>query len=212
MTTPGTPSPGGPKSPVPTTEDLRWDKLARGLQFEQLTSLRAVAEKWRTGLVTLTGLLAVALTVASPQAGRELDFHWRVSLGALQFLSLAMLAIGSWQAMSAAFGSSATIRDNGVALRRWTRSETALAERRLLRARRFTLAGFLILSVAAGVAVWGPRHGAAAVEVHTAMGTFCGRPHTNETGTQLSLSSEDGHVRTFDVQTVLSLKYKPDGC
>ena len=43
--------------------DKRWAQRAAALQFQELESVRAVAQQWRTGLTGLTALLSVASIV-----------------------------------------------------------------------------------------------------------------------------------------------------
>lgn len=191
----------------PTSDELRWDKLARDQQFVQLQQVRAVAERWRSGLTALTGLLAVVLTVAAPQAADHVERPWRLAAGLLQLIALAALALGAWHAMNAAFGLPERIRDNGTALRKWTAQATRAAVDNLKCARWSTVTGLAALALALAVLNAAPATptGTLTKVVDAGGNAYCGALGTAEDGLSLTITGADGTSHTIKTIGLRSL-------
>jgi hypothetical protein len=199
--------------PIPGAADRRWDKLARDQQFSQLAEIRTTAEKWRNGLTGLTGLLAVVVAVAAPELSRDLPAKWRLIIGAPQLVALGALAFGAWNAMKAAFGKPAAIRDNGVRLREWSETETATAVGQMHIARNATFAGFIALAVAAGLAYTAPHRPSTWFHVVDRQGNaYCGVGRTNNDGTELTVTGVDGTEHRVVVGSLKSLTVSSSEC
>ena len=192
--------------------DRRWDRLAREQQFVQLRQVRESAEKWRNALTALTGLLAVVLTVTAPLTSKALPDDWRYGVGALQLLALVLLSLGALNAMRAAFGEPASIRDNGVRLRQWNAKATTDAVGQLRCARGLTVSGFVVLALAATAAFVAPAAGVAVRVVPEQGEAYCGSGKTSDDGTKITVRGENGAERVFEVAAAESIKILKDGC
>jgi hypothetical protein len=134
-----------------TYADVEWDRRAQELEFTQLSDLRAVADKWRNGLATLTGAVTTATVFKGTEVFADLA-AWAVA-AALFFLGLGLVALiaAGLLAMSASFGQPDRLINAGEDLREWTASATQKGARRLKVAQILTVIG--VLGVASSTAV-----------------------------------------------------------
>ncbi len=166
-----------------------------------LDRLREHAEKWRTGLVALTGLVATTTAVTAPFVGIHLLDDQKAAVGIAALVALGALALGAMAAMRAAYGLPTTIHNTGTALREWTIGEVKASAWWLKVARGATLVGFGALVVAATI---GFLHAGAAPRLATvepAGGkSVCGTLKLS--GKTLTVTAKDGTVHRFNTATV----------
>ena len=200
----------GDSSPLlPPPRDLRWAKRAKELEFDQLKDVRAAAEKWRTGLTAFTAFLATVLAVGAPLAVENVDSSLRGWVGLLLLAALTALALGSWRAMRAAFGTPDRIVNNGEDLRKWSGEATTNAVRDLRWARNLTVAGFMALTLAGAVGyVHQNTHAQSGIVVTTTGASYCGTLTTGADGTSLVVTGVDGSRHPTPLTSVKSVNLK----
>jgi hypothetical protein len=93
-------TPGPPATPG----DLKHAQEIQELQASELDSVRAQAEKWRTGLGGLIGLATIVAAVRGTGGKAELDTIGKIVSGVLLLLAVVFGAVGGFVAMRAAYG------------------------------------------------------------------------------------------------------------
>ena len=176
-------------------DDKRWAQRAEAIQYQELDSIRATAQSWRTGLAGLTSLLSVTSIVVAPSLAERLAGAFRYVAGSLALAGLLALLYGTWQAMTAAFGvPGEAVRITGESLRAWESEQSAAGAKALRRARRATLVGMIAVIATVGVvffAVQTPAGPFARVETATAV--YCGRLGAAKAG-GVEVTAIDGTV------------------
>ena len=94
---------GGGTPPAFDPDLEHWERRVYETRIGQLGILRAYAEKWRTGIIALTGLLSAASVVAAPKLS-EINADARVQIIGLGIGGLVILIIGVALAMRASIG------------------------------------------------------------------------------------------------------------
>lgn len=136
----------------------RWARLAEDLEFEQLTGARKQAEGWRTGLTSLTAVLAAVTIVKGTDSVADLAEWLRYTVVALLAAAFLLLVIGSLAATRAASGDpGAEIFLEGDELRAWTLDAARSVQKHIVRATRCMLLGLSALALATGLTWLGPR-------------------------------------------------------
>ncbi|MER7407062.1 hypothetical protein ABT373_32470 [Streptomyces sp. NPDC000070] len=186
--------------------DRRWAQLARELEFTQLPELRRQAEGWRTGLTSLTALLAILVMLKGRDDVAQLPTAARQTAGALIGLAFLLLLLGSVLAVRAAHGSPGErVLLAGQALREWTRQEIVRVTRSLRYAAVCCISGVALVAV--GVVVAWTTTGAPPdhlVRVVTTSGERCGTfLGSGPTGVVLGLENDDRAV--LPARTVTSM-------
>ncbi|MEZ5194245.1 MAG: hypothetical protein R2734_18375 [Nocardioides sp.] len=136
---------------LPTPDDLAWEDRVAEFELNALDRLRAHADKWRNGLIALTGVVATATAVTAPFVGTHLQDDPKIAMGVVALVAVLALGIGSAAAMRAAFGQPSSIDNTGTALRDWTEAEVKTSACWLRVAQVTTLIGFTALVIAAGI-------------------------------------------------------------
>ncbi|GGT38415.1 hypothetical protein ACFFV7_32355 [Nonomuraea spiralis] len=155
----------------------RWAQRAQQLRFQQLEIARKQAESWRTGLASITTLLAAVLVVKGRDTVDALaqPFVWLISL--LLAIALGLLAWATLTAVGAASGSpSDQTLLTGEDLRDWTRGEVERVQEAIARARLLTVSGVAVVAFALGLSWLGPKAApdAQLVVVESDGGRLCG--------------------------------------
>lgn len=194
---------------VLTSMDRVWAIRALKMETHALEDVRAVAERWRTGLTSLTGVVAAVLAVGSPFVAGKVDYSvcLRVALVLLVLSSISSLGLGAWKAMQAAFGMPTEIENNGDALRSWSETATRSAVADLTWARRWTVAGFAFLSVTAcvGLLFAQPQQTPSSSVVLDDGRQFCGHVSYESNGKRLAITAPDGSVTKTPVELLKAL-------
>jgi MFS family permease len=188
---------------TPTPEDLLWARRADQLRLNQLTVVRETAEKWRNGLMALTGLFSAAALVVGPELGAAKAAVWRITISVLLVLGLAALIWGSWLAMQASFGVLTRTELTGENLRQWETDEAAAATGKLQSARRLFLGGLVFVVAVAVVAVMTAQQSESSrLLVTNSSGAYCG---TLEQGTPSAITIKTSvGVQAIPLSTIKS--------
>lgn len=130
----------------------RFAQRAQSLQLSQLADARANAEKWRNGLLGLTGLLTAVAILKGRDATTGLTSTGRLWVVALLAGALLSLLTGSFLAMRASFGApDHTLLLTAENLAGWEKQETGHVTVLLLWSRVLSAAGILTLAAATGI-------------------------------------------------------------
>lgn len=136
---------------LPTSDDVRWEDRVADLELNMLERLRDHADRWRGGLIALTGLVATATAVTAPFLGTRLTDDAKTTVGISALVAVLALGLGAGAAMRAAYGQPTSIDNTGTALREWTGAEVRKSACWLKTAQAGTLIGFAALVFAAAV-------------------------------------------------------------
>ncbi|MCU1640341.1 MAG: peptidase caspase catalytic subunit p20 [Nocardia sp.] len=212
MSTPqGEPQSGNPVPPVQppvTLNSKRWAQRADSLQFTELSSVRSVAQNWRTGLAGLTSLLSVTSIVVAPGVADRLNGVCRPIAGVLALAGLLALLYGTWQAMSAAFGvTGGAVRITGERLRKWESDSAGQGAAALARARRATLTGLVLLIATTAVVFFGATTNPVGtfVRAEGPSGSFCGHLGHSD-AEKLEIIGNDGSIHQLDLKELKSIQ------
>ena len=142
-------SPSSTGSPI-LDQWERWEERANDLSFNELSRIRASAEKWMTTIGALAGLTTIlALLQGSDRIGK-LDVLPKVLVIILLLAALAAAAWAIFTGALAAQGSpdpdKAIINDPDI-VRNWYRQEAEKAARQLRNSRRAALAAVFLLGL-----------------------------------------------------------------
>jgi hypothetical protein len=156
--------------------DKRWAQLAEQLKLQQLDGARRQAESWRTGLGSLTALLAAVTIVKGPDTIGELSGGWRITVVVLLGLAFAALTAGTLLAVRAAGGRPEAMFLTGPNLKAWTRREVRAVRRAIQGATALLVVGLVLVAVAIGATWLLPREQPAhpSVQVVTVDTHACG--------------------------------------
>ncbi|MDX6306986.1 MAG: hypothetical protein QOI06_32 [Nocardioidaceae bacterium] len=193
---------------LPTLTDYKWAQRAANLEFDELQRVRDYANKWHTGAMSFTGLVAVASASAAPFVGDQLGTAAKVGLGFAVVVALVALSVSSWQAMKAAYGEPTPIDNTGVALRRWNRTAVSSAVSAITCSKVSAVIAVLAHAGAAAIGLFDGKSQVASttIEVSTPDGkTYCGTfTADNET---FSITGADGTVHSFKTTDIASTTY-----
>ena len=196
--------------PPGTAETRRRAEELRDLDRTQLDRIRATAEKWRNGLVVLTGLITTVGVVKGRDSLEDLSSSAQVVLGILMLLALVCAAVGALLAMLAAFGLPTLYRLTGDALEfsRIREEQTTQASRNLRLAVVFSCLTLLFLASASAVNFYGPLAAASLppmLQVSTPQsGTVCGELVSSSAG-RVTIDTSTGQVEIELEQAVVRL-------
>jgi len=90
---------------VPTADEVAFEEQIRKFNDQRVTNVRDGAEKWRTGLALLLGLITAVSLVKGKDTISGLPLQIQYVVGVLLALGLVAAAWGAWRAMRAAFGN-----------------------------------------------------------------------------------------------------------
>jgi hypothetical protein len=138
-------------------------------EINRLQLVRTRAEKWLGGLTALTGLLGTVLIIKGPQSTTDISMPWRLAVGLLIALALALLLFGAYRAYQSAYGDPGHLDQmraqplTGLAGRLTTarRHAAAAAQAHLRDAVIATLAAIVLLAMAIGITWFAPVGGKA---------------------------------------------------
>ncbi|MBO3752530.1 hypothetical protein J5X84_41290 [Streptosporangiaceae bacterium NEAU-GS5] len=120
-----TDSAGDPVTDYPTSDDLRWERLARDLPFDQLEAVRKQADGWRNALAGITAVVGAVTLVRGRDDIVAMPDSWRYATFGLLVTAFAALTGGLFAAARASFGRPGErIWSNGPALRSWSERRT----------------------------------------------------------------------------------------
>lgn len=140
----------------------QWQRLADDLEFEQLANARKLAEGWRTGLASITALLAAVTIIKGPDSITQLSVWARYVVVGLLLIAFILLIAGSLTATRAASGNPGEeIFLDGEALRGWTFTEARSIQHAIMRAARLMLIGLGALALGIGLSWLGQRDSSA---------------------------------------------------
>lgn len=226
MSTDGSrPAPPGAKTaagrPPPTPTERMWARRALELEHTSLERVQAVAEKWRTGLTALAGVVTGAAAVAAPFVGKTLPDPARYAVGALTVGAIVGLVWGAWAAMTASFGVPVQIKNSGAALEQWTKAEATRSVKLLTTARRATIVGLVALGLAAMTGFFtssatSPNSDPPATTALLKLDSgeeLCGALGSADDGTSLRITGSDGtsHRVPLDAVTTVEMGAPCDG-
>lgn len=188
----------------PTPDDLAWEDRVAEFELNSLDRLRAHADKWRSGLIALTGVVATAAAVTAPFVGTHLQDDSKVALGIVALIAVLALGIGSAAAMRAAFGQPASIDNTGTELRDWTETEVKTSVCWLRVAQGTTLVGFTALVLAAGIGFTQAQDPPDLVVVTPRTGpAVCGS--ATWAGDKLTVTAADGTRYPFEIANLTEI-------
>jgi hypothetical protein len=127
-----------------------------------LAEVQASADKWRTALAALAGIVTGSVLLKGTDDITALTAGSRWMFGTLIAVGLGGVLGGLWQAATAAFGLPAPttldeLRTRHGSLQGYDYAAATRATNQLLWARRLVAAGLVALATAAGTAWWAPR-------------------------------------------------------
>lgn len=165
----------GAESPAPvqlaagrpaTGDDLREMAELDTLDESELARVRAAADKWKTGLAALLGLIATVSVVKGRDSFKTLDIGTQHGIIILLGVALVAAAIAALSAMRAAYGPLVrkTLGANEQ-LRNLRLTAAEDARRDLRHARRLSVLVLLLLAAAVGITWWGEEPTPAMVKV-----------------------------------------------
>ncbi|WP_182378653.1 hypothetical protein [Nocardioides sp. WS12] len=193
-----------PTLPALTSDDRYWAERAAASERHSLADIRAAAERWRGGLLTMTGVVATALAVGTPFVGSVVHSgEARAVIGGAMGGAVVCLGLASWAAMSAAFGYPSEIDDDGASLRDWELTQARTAKGWLTCARWATAFGFVLLLLAGMVGFFGSSDRTTFSSVRLKNGSeLCGTLSFREGGSVAVITAEDGSVTSVRLSRV----------
>ena len=145
-------------------DDLETAALLARNEASRLQLVRTRAEKWLGGLTALTGLVTTVLVIKGPQSTADIATSWKIAVGSLIALALAVLVFGTYLAYQSAYGDPGRLDEiksqpvTGLAVRlaRKRKAAAAAAQADLRHAVIATLAAVALLAVAIGLTWFAP--------------------------------------------------------
>ncbi len=139
-----------------TREDLVWNELAAKYRTEELTNLRARAEKWATAMASLIALVSVSTIVTGRDALGKVAPDWRLGLVVAALVSVLSAAAAIYFGARAAQGEPEVFWATGRVLQEKSRIWAANVIRDLKRARVAAIGALLAAALAATGLVFAP--------------------------------------------------------
>ena len=145
-------------------EDLEAAALLDRNEASRLQLVRTRAEKWLGGLTALTGLVTTVLVIKGPQSTADIATSWKVAVGLLIALALAVLVFATYRAYQSAYGDPGRLDEvnsqplTGLAVRLADARKKAAADAQahLRHAVIATLAAIALLALAIGITWFAP--------------------------------------------------------
>jgi hypothetical protein len=142
-----------PPKGVPDANTLADSEELEQLGTQQLQTVRAHAEQWRTVLIALLGVVPTLSFIGGPDAVKDLHTEARYAIGVLLVVSMASGGLATWIASSAAVGTLRSVVVSDVAaigldLYRANLAEEALAKLKIARILTALSVGLIVLAVA----------------------------------------------------------------
>jgi hypothetical protein len=149
---------------TPSHDDLEAAALLDRNEANRLHLVRTRAEKWLGGLTALTGLVTTVLVIKGPPSTADIATSWKIAVGSLIALALAVLVFGTFRAYQSAYGdpgrldevSSQPVTGLAVRLANKRNQAAAAAQAHLRHAVFATLAAVALLAVAIGLTWFAP--------------------------------------------------------
>lgn len=139
-----------------TADDLAWAVAAAKLRADQLTNVRASAEKWATAMGSLIALVSVSTMLTGRDALLKIDPPWRLSVLVLADVAVAAAAFATYLGARASQGEPEEFWATGADLSRKMPGWIEAAIRDLARARGAAIVALLSAGAAAGAFVTAP--------------------------------------------------------
>jgi hypothetical protein len=186
----------------PSRDDLEAAALLDRNEANRLELVRTRAEKWLGGLTALTGLVTTVLVIKGPQSTADITTSWKIAVGSLIALALAVLVFGTYRAYQSAYGDPGRLYEmssqpvTGLAVRLASKRNEAAADAQIhLRHAVFaTLAAVVLLAVAIGLTWFAPP------APKTASSSVCILVHGNVIA---KLASDSVTLKTLSPETEL---------
>jgi hypothetical protein len=150
-------SPADSPGDRPTAADLRWQRLAEALPFEQVEATRRQAEGWRNALIAATALTGTVTVFHGRQDLSAIATGWRYLAIAALGIGFAALISASVIATMAAYGRPGErIWATGESLRRWSMARARRASQLTLASAVLCILGISLVVLAAGITALAP--------------------------------------------------------
>ncbi|WP_430501280.1 hypothetical protein ACQRWP_06750 [Micromonospora trifolii] len=161
---------------LPSSDDLRWARLARELPFAELDAVRRQAEQWRNAIGGLTALLGFAALVRGRNDLTTIPPGWRIATATVLAAAFFMLLGGFALAAYASFGRpGVVVRANGASFRRWSADRARQIGRLVPVAVLCAALGVVLTAVAVGLTWFAPANEPdRRYAVRSASGEACG--------------------------------------
>jgi hypothetical protein len=192
-----------PASPA-TAAGAAAEKLAQEISGSELANVRKAADNWRTGLIAMLGLVTTVLVVKGRESFADLSLPGQLIIGTSLIIAIVLAAVGSWQAMRAAYGDPKP-RQTADNILTWDRQD-ALATVESLKLARRLFFGALAAILVAVIATWfWPTEEAAKVRADFGSVKVCGKlVGVSGDGLQLIIK-EDGTDKSNPIAAMKSL-------
>lgn len=149
---------------TPSRDDLEASALLDRNEASRLQLVRTRAEKWLGGLTALTGLITTVLVIKGPQPTADIATSWKITVGLLIAMALAVLVLGTYRAYQSAYGDPRRLDEmnpqpvTGLAVRFAAARNKAAADAQahLSHAVIATLAAVTLLAAAIGITWFAP--------------------------------------------------------
>ena len=190
-------SPSAPKviGPGEVGPDIqRWEKRLVDLETEELSKVRAAAEKWAATLGTLLGLAGTVLIVRGADEIGDLSDGTKLAIGLLLLLAFAAAVTAT---ILTAYAAQGTPKDlawpTAATLREWEHEQAKKAKGLLFHSRWITLVAVLAIAVAVAVAWLGKAaesSGSTVLFTPAAGNPLCGSLVNTDAGLALEIGDE----------------------
>jgi hypothetical protein len=187
--------------PVPSPDARAAAERAEEAVSSQLANVRKAAESWRTGLLALLGLITTVAVVKGRDSFADLDPLGQVLIGAALALALALAAIGSLKAMTAAYGDPRPRQTQGILT--WDYQDSKDAVNDLKWARRLLVAALVFVAIAVGLTWYWPGTKTTNIRADFGAQSVCGTL-VRANGQQIVIK-EDGSEKPFQTAALSSL-------
>lgn len=172
----------------------RWEKRLADLETEELSKVRAAAEKWAATLGTLLGLAGTVLIVRGAEEISGLSDGTKTAIGLLLALAFLLAVTATVLTAYAAQGTPKKLEwPTAASLRDWEHNQAKTAKRLLFHSRWITLVAVLAIAVAVAVAWLGEAAESSGSKVLFTPATgqpLCGSLVNTDGGLKLEIGDE----------------------
>lgn len=131
----------------------RWEKRLADLETEELSKVRAAAEKWAATLTALLGLAGTVLIVRGAEEISGLSDGTKIAIGVLLVIAFVAAVVATVLTAYAAQGTPKNLEwPTAASLREWEHKQAKTAKSRLFHSRWISLVAVLAIAIAVAVA------------------------------------------------------------